>query len=230
MTLSSDDVVALADVTGAGLALDVAEQLPASTPGPPWTVTVSGLTWMQRATRDARSAMTAPLTPRRGFAVTTCGFMRYLDSPVGSYSEVIAAPCLAEGGRRGYVHVPFIAVDSVPSVHGGRAHWALPKVLASFEWTDGRVRAAGDGWSLGARIRRRGPRIPVRGKAEIAQVDPHGRVGVATMSMRGWGRLVLIEAEVGAESPHAAWLTPGRHLGVEIGQATMTVGMPEWRS
>jgi hypothetical protein len=50
------------------------------------------------------------------------------------------------------------------------------------------------------------------------------------MSSRGRGRLVRVDVDVDPASPFAAWLRPGKHFGVEILRATMTVGVPEWRS
>jgi Acetoacetate decarboxylase (ADC) len=230
MTLSTDEVASLTGAGGAVLPETVVDVLPDSTPGAPWTVTMSSLLWMQRALPAARRALTPPLEARPGFAVTSCGFIRYDDSPVGPYSEVMASPCLARGGKRGHVHVPFIAVDSVPSVHAGRAHWALPKVLATFHRPDDRtVRAEGDGWSLSARVVRRGPPIPLRGSATVAQVRPDGRIGIAPLRIRGRGRLALVAVEASADAPFAPWLASGRHLGVEVSRATMTVGVPQWR-
>ena len=60
------------------------------------------------------------------------GFVEYLDTPVGPYHEVLAGNLLWTG-RLSVSQVPFIAVDSLASVAGGRANWALPKTMADFE-------------------------------------------------------------------------------------------------
>jgi hypothetical protein len=104
---------------------------------------VRAVVWVQRAT--------SPLPPSspwagRASGLTLGAVVEYLDSPVGAYREVFAGPLLrAAGGARA-----FIAVDSLPSVHGGRAHWGLPKALAAFDGDvgAGRVTASGDGWSV----------------------------------------------------------------------------------
>jgi hypothetical protein len=129
----------------------------------------------------------------------------------------------------GRVHIPFIAVDSVASVHGGRAHWALPKALASFSWTGSTgARVDGDGWWLAARVVRKGPPVPVFGRSTCVQVRPDGRVGTAKVAMRGHGRLVSVEVDVDPAASYADWLVPGRHFGVLVASARLTMGPADW--
>ncbi len=110
-------------------------------PPPPWPAAVRATLWWHRSTPDAAQyGPTGAILP-----ITLAMMVDYLDSPVGPYREVLASPVL----RRGLIPamaVPFIAVDSEPSVHGGREHWKLPKVLAKF---DGDV--LGDFSATGAR-------------------------------------------------------------------------------
>jgi hypothetical protein len=124
----------------------VLAQLPASTPPPPWDCRVRAVVWVQRGQVPLPAG-----SPWQGrtLPLVLGAFVEYLDSPVGPYREVFAGPLLRGRGRPA-VHIPFIAVDSVPSVHGGRAHWGLPKALASFggDVGAGRVAASGDGWSV----------------------------------------------------------------------------------
>jgi hypothetical protein len=189
---------------------------------------MSGLLWWHRPGPDAAKALPAPLQAR-GRGVTNAGFVRYSVTPVGAYDEVMAAPVTATGGLMGRVHVPLIAVDSVPSVHAGRAHWALPKVLASFTWEGNEAaRADGDGWWLSARVVRRGLPIPVLGRSTQAQVRPDGRVGSVPVFMRGRGRMVTVEVDIDSSASYAAWLVPGRHRGILLTAATMSVGAPQW--
>jgi hypothetical protein len=50
----------------------------------------------------------------------------------GPYSEVYAALLVGEGF--GVVtRIPFIAMESLERLRGGRASWALPKILNTFE-------------------------------------------------------------------------------------------------
>jgi hypothetical protein len=39
---------------------------------------------------------------------------------------------LIPDGGDGYGHIPFIVVDLLPSIVGGRVNWLLPKALARF--------------------------------------------------------------------------------------------------
>jgi hypothetical protein len=190
---------------------------------------MSGLLWRHRPTPEAAKALPSPLEPRsRG--ITNVGFVRYSETPVGAYDEVMGAPVTARGGLLGRVHVPLIAVDSIPSVHAGRAHWALPKVMASFTWEpDDSVRVDGDGWWLSARVVQRGLSIPVLGRSTQAQVRPDGRVGSVPVVMRGRGRVVTVEVAVDPTASFASWLMSGRHRGILLTSATMRVGAPRWR-
>ncbi len=72
--------------------------------------------WWHRAALGSGALLPTGLRP--GPPVAVGAFVRYLDSPVGAYDEVLACPHLLTGGR---LHIPFIAVDSLPSVVGGRA-------------------------------------------------------------------------------------------------------------
>jgi len=131
-------------------------------------------------------------------------FVRYRDSPVGHYAEVLAATQK--------LHVPFMAVDSEASMHAGRRNWALPKEMASFAgWS-----AEGDGWAVAARVASVGVRLPFAGAGLLRQAvrSPLWAYGV--------GRLVRVDVDVrGVE-----WLAPGRHLGMHVERATLTVGFP----
>ena len=181
-------------------------QLPAGTPPPPWECRVRATAWLQRGT--------APLPPDSPYAgrvlpVTLGAFVDYLDSPVGPYREVFAGP-LVRGARRPAVHIPFIAVDSLPSVHGGRAHWGLPKAVARFDGDvgAGRVRADGDGWWIAARAAPTGVPVPLLGTFANAQTT-----GRAAVVLRGRGRLTRVV--VNASGPTlTGWLGNGTHPGV----------------
>jgi hypothetical protein len=232
MTLSTDEVTGLVGVPETALPTDVAAELPTSTPGAPWHVRMSALLWRHRARPAASAVLPHMLTAKRN-GITNAGFVRYAETPVGAYSEVMAAPVSLRGGLLPRVHVPFIAVDSLPSVHAGRAHWALPKVLATFTWPesapdDAAVRADGDGWWLSARVVHTGPRIPLLGRSTNVQVRPGGRVGLAATGMRGWARIVTVEVEVDPAASLASWLTPGRHRGVLVTKARLSMGAARW--
>lgn len=192
------------------------EQLPATTPPPPWVCRVRAVVWVQRAP--------SPLPPGAPFAdratgLTVGALVQYLDSPVGTYSEVFAGPLL-RGAVRPTVHVPFIAVDSVPSVHGGRAHWSLPKTLARFDGEIGRrAQVRGEGWSVVVDAAPAPVPLPVVGTLVGAQA-----CGAARAVLRGRGRAARVRVE--AVGPTlTGWLGAGTHAGV-VGSGRMAVHAP----
>jgi hypothetical protein len=229
VTLTAAEIKTLVGVPETVLPPEVAAALPADTPGPPWRVRMSGLLWRHRPTAGAATAVPTPLERRRR-GITNVGFVRYSETPVGAYDEVMGAPVTVRGGLLGRTCVPLIAVDSIPSVHAGRAHWALPKVMAAFAWEpDDSVRVDGDGWWLSARVVQRGLSIPIFGRSTQAQVRPDGRVGSVPVTMRGRGRVVTVDVAVDPNASFASWLLPGRHRGILLTAATMRVGAPRWR-
>ena len=194
------------------LPADLLAQLPAATPGPPWHCRVRAVVWVQRG----RCPLPPGAPPARG--VTLGAVVEYLDSPVGPYREVFAGPLL-RGHLLPVVHVPFIAVDSLPSVHGGRAHWSLPKTTGTFtgDITAGHV--TGQGWSVEVAARARGPRLPLRGPLRNRQAAQ-----VATISLRGRGRLARVR--VRADGPTlSGWLGSGTHPGL-VAEGRMVVRAP----
>lgn len=197
--------------------------LPQATPAPPWRCRVEAVIWWHRAAPAARPLLPAALPPGPG--VTVGAFVRYLDTPVGPYDEILASPHLVAGAaRRGVlarVHVPFIAVDSLASVHGGRAHWGLPKALAAFTRSPGTVRADGDGWWVSATARPRGPWLPALGRLGASQVDRGSVVTSSVTTSRSLARLATVEVD--ADNGLAPWLLPGRHRGVVL-RGRMIVG------
>ncbi|MFC0450836.1 hypothetical protein [Rhodococcus jostii] len=197
---------------------------PASTP-PPWPAGVRATLWWHRSTEAARvlgpDGATVPLT--------LAMMVDYLDSPVGPYREILASPVLRAPGRRTgllpRMAVPFIAVDSEPSVHGGRVHWSLPKVPAEFDGdVHGTFEASTDAWRVSTRTRPRGPRLPIAGALGFAQPGEDGH-GLVTASARLRGHLRYARVDVRAEGPTlTAWLAPGAHHGIVITDGQMTTG------
>ncbi len=181
--------------------------------------------WWHRATPAAR-ALLPPGLPA-GPKVTVCAFVSYLGSPVGPYSEILASPQLLAGAvRRGVlarVHVPFIAVDSLPSVQGGRSHWSLPKTLATFSGgaLDREVR--GDGWRVRAAARPAGPWLPSVARLGSTQVDGTGAVSSSVTRSVSRARLARVVVETESTRDLAGWLLPGTHRGLVL-RGRMTVG------
>jgi hypothetical protein len=196
---------------------ELLDALPASTPAPPWECRVHAVVWVQRAP--------SPLPSSSRFAgrvrsVAMGAVVDYLESPVGPYREVFGGQLL-RGTLLPVVHVPFIAVDSLPSVHGGRAHWALPKTVAQFagDIGAGRAGATGDGWSVDVAAQARGPQLPVRWPLVSQQDDRR-----AVVWLRGRARLAQVR--VTATGPTlGGWLGTGSHVGA-VAHGTMLVTAP----
>ena len=200
-----DDALAMVPgVPETALPDDVLARLPASTPPPPWRLPTRALVWWQLATAPlpAGSAYRADALP-----LTVAALVDYLDSPVGPYREVFAGTLLRRLGRP-TVHVPFIAVDSLPSLQAGRAHWSLPKVLAEFDGdVTSRAGVRGEGWSVDVAVRAFGPPLPA---AVPFLSDQGGRR--APLTVRGTVRAARVD--VTASGPTlGGWLGQGRRAG-----------------
>jgi hypothetical protein len=212
-----DDLYDLPGVPESVLARSV--DLPSTSPEAPWRTQVEATLWWHRSAKGAAGVLPAALDGRRSLPVTVAAFVRYLDSPVGTYSEVFASPVLVLS-RVPRLHLPFIAVDSIPSVRGGRERWGLPKTVATF---DG-LSATGDGWAVRVKAVVRGPELPLWAPLPSIHVMPGGAVARSWTRITGRVRLTRVEVETeGPTLPH--WMLPGRHWGV-TGRATLVVGRP----
>lgn len=238
MTATGHPLQAVAGVPECALGDALAARLPATSPPAPWETTVQAVVWLHRASRAAAAQLPATLRGERTIPLTVGAFIRYLASPVGPYSEVLAAPILLARGPLPASTVPFIAVDSLASLHGGRASWALPKALAAFEWTADAARLGrapfairGEGthgpvaWSVAARVTPRRRRLPLRLALRDVQVAPDGRALEIPVALRGAAQLATVE--VRSEGPTLpAWLLAGRHRGLVLPRARVTVSVP----
>jgi hypothetical protein len=191
-------------------------------PPPPWPADVLATIWWHRSTAAGRE-----LFPGSTIPVTMVMMVDYLSSPVGPYREILASPTLRRPGNglgvMPRMSVPFIAVDSEQSVHGGRTHWQLPKVLADFGGEVlGRCAASGDGWSVRSKARGLGPAFPIRGGLGFAQpVDDEFALANARLS----GKARLCRVKVEAKGPTlATWLRSGTFSGLQIVSGTMATG------
>jgi hypothetical protein len=188
-------------------------------PPPPWPASVRATLWWHRGTPAAHE-----YGPGGSVVPMTLAMMvDYLDSPVGPYREILASPVL----RRGLIPamaVPFIAVDSEPSVHGGREHWKLPKVLADFSGSVlGSFTAAGNGWKVRTSASPRGPQLPIVGGLTFAQPGENGDLHRASARLRG--RFRYARVTVDAEGPTLSrWLRSGTHHGIVITSGSMATG------
>jgi hypothetical protein len=196
---------------------------------PPWSTQASAVLWWHRATPEALAQLPAAMRALPSLPITVGALVRYRGSPVGSYSEVFASPVLIRRRGTPAVSVPFIAVDSLASVVGGRAGWALPKTLADAVWPpNGAALVAGGSWSVQVDAVPRGPRIPLRGALPLLQPQPDGSRRCSTVRLRG--RVQLGRAEVATTGPSLpSWLRAGRHrcLAISSGQMEIGVSVPE---
>jgi hypothetical protein len=203
-------------------------KLPAATPPPPWEPLIDAVVWVQRPVPEAAAALPASLRRRRVLGLGVAGFVAYRESLVGAYGEFGAAPALVRGGLL-RSHVPFLAVDDLSSLHAGRAHWCLPKTLATFSGSPGSsetLEARGRDWWVRARVRAIGPRVPLWLRMSLAQVWPDGSVRIITPTFRGRARLARVDVGVAEKTSFAAWLRPGRHFAVILTDTRMHLPAP----
>lgn len=191
-------------------------------PPPPWPADVRATIWWHRATSEGRA-----LLPQKSVPVTLVMVVDYRSSPVGPYREILASPVLRRPGNGlgalPRMSVPFIAVDSDVSVHGGRTHWNLPKVLADFGGDVlGSSSASGDGWAVHADAKGIGPAFPIKGALGFAQpVDEE--LALAGAKLTGKARLARVKVDAHGPSL-TSWLRPGTHFGLQIVSGKMATG------
>jgi hypothetical protein len=228
-----DELRSISRVAESLLSDEIAAGLPESAPPAPWAADVEGVFWFHRSRLTAPTAVSAPL--RAGLPLAVGAFLHYPRGPVGAYNEILCSPTLVHGRRGVCLHVPFIAVDSPASVRGGRANWALPKVLAQFSGSpaeDREVRVEGAGWWVRVRMRPlRAPSIPFLSRAHLAQVFPDATTRTALFTSRGRARLALVDLEVDPNSSLGGLIKPGRHLGAIVrGSGYIGVAEPASRA
>jgi hypothetical protein len=168
-------------------------------PPSPWELDVEGVVWADRA-----------------WPLAVGGMLRYRDSPVGPYAEVWATPGIRLGRHGPELTIPFMAVDSLASLRGGRANWGLPKTLATF--SSAPLVARGDGWSVHVVVLSVGLRLPLLGMADLVQPSDDGGELRSRARMRGVGRLARV-----AVDSHTHWLRSGRHPAVLIERGSLVV-------
>jgi hypothetical protein len=226
--LNAEEILTVPGLLGDALTEAVIGGLPDRTPPAPWRSRIETAAWGFVGTRASAAALPAPLTAGPGVGVGA--FISYLDGAVGPYHEVLASPRAvhAPGLPRLCGHVPFIAVDSLASIHGGRTNWALPKLPATFSGAPSRARrltADGEGWSVAATVRAFGPWIAFAAAGVCAQPWPDATVRSFRSHFRGRMRPALLAVEVTGPDRLTSVLPSGRHLGVLI-RGEVIVGAP----
>jgi Acetoacetate decarboxylase (ADC) len=203
-------------------------RLPESVAAPPWRTRCHVVTWLHSAGPAALEAFPAAIRPER-LALVAWALVRYEETPVGPYSEV-AATLIPDGGD-GYGHIPFIVVDSLPSIVGGRANWLLPKALARFAWTDGgrEVTVTSDepatpAWSISAGFSATEPPSVVTIPNLVQQVSVEGVVRRFGGELTGSMRAGTVTVDGHADGPLAALLAPGSYSATGMRDCEFTVG------
>jgi hypothetical protein len=152
----------------------------------------------------------------RAWPVAVGGMLRYPRSPVGPYAEVWATPGIRVGRHGPELTIPFMAVDSLASLRGGRANWGLPKTLATF--SSAPLVAQGDGWSVRVVVLSVGRRVPLLAVAGLLQRGEDGGELRSRARVRGVGRLARV-----AVDSDTHWLRSGRHPAVLIERGSLVV-------
>ncbi|ORM25972.1 hypothetical protein [Williamsia sp. 1135] len=203
-------------------------EVPVSAP-PPWPANVRATIWWHRSTQAAKDIGAQSAGDSESTIGITLGMVvDYLDSPVGPYREILASPVLRRpGGGLGAlprISVPFIAVDSAASVHGGREHWQLPKVMATFTGDVlAGAGASGPEWAVQTQSDGRGPAFPIKGGIGFAQ-PAAGGLAIAGSKLTGKARYARVT--VLSDGPTlTSWLTAGTHHGLQIVSGRMETGL-----
>jgi hypothetical protein len=224
-TYSVADAVGLPESV---LPVQLVQLLPEKVAGAPWRTQCRVVTWMHPVAPAALEAFPAPIRPA-GVALAAWALVRYEYTPVGPYDE-LAVTLLPEGGE-GYGHIPFIAVDSYPSIVGGRVNWLLPKSLARFVWSEDSLSAnvtadapAKPGWSLTVNVDPWGETTQAAIPSNVQQVSAAGAVRRFTGTMGGVTQPAAVNVEGVAEGPLASLLVSGRYDGTLLTDCAFEVG------
>jgi hypothetical protein len=229
--MTTDQTYAVTEAAGlpeTRLPDDLLTRLPAAVAGAPWHTSCQVLTWLHPLDDAAIEVFPDAIRPE-SLAMVAWALVRYTDTPVGPYSEVAAT--LIPNGGDGYGHIPFIVVDSLPSIVGGRANWLLPKALSRFDWSeDGRsVTATSDqpaepAWSMTVSFQQPGGGSPVAIPNHVEQVTTDGVVRRFDGTINGNLAGVKIVVEGHADGPLAALLRPGSYDGSIMTDCEFDVG------
>jgi hypothetical protein len=213
--MQSFDLAAVPGVAECALDDATLAALPADAPPAPWDCELSAVIWWARGGKAAtRTAAPAAPVARRALAVVG-GMVSYRSTPVGGYHEVYGAIGIRHGrGVRGTI--PFMSVDSLTSLVGGRANWSLPKCPAEFtgEPGEGTMTARGRGWQVRATARPFGPRVSMPMAGRIIQPWPDGERRESVLTGKGRGQPAIVTVEVESDGQLATWLRPGKHVGM----------------
>lgn len=192
----------------------------------PWTCRLDAVVWWRRL-RESTAAdvddVRGPL-PAGGTVFAVGAVVRYHQTPVGAYDEVLGG--VVRFGRLSAprAHVPFMAVDSAESLVAGRLNWLLPKTLARFEGGPaGRdvCTARSSGWGLSVAAKAGGPVVPAAGAAVLEQGARSGTVARTPVVGAGLTRPARVTVRLDGAPSFAGWFPAGRCWGVVVRAGTL---------
>jgi hypothetical protein len=228
--MTRPELTGVPGVPEVALAEALVARLPANLSEAPWECRCEAVVWAGRGGRAARLALPPGLRRSRALA-SIGGFVRYQDTPVGEYDEVLGLVA-SHSGLRPWGSVAFLAVDSETSLVGGRTNWAMPKGLARFDGRVGnRLSMSGSGletasWGIDATPRVIGPRLPLRTSLMARQQFPDGSMRASKLRVSGTFRPALVRVAVESEGRLASWMRPGWHLGAVVESMSFSLGVP----
>jgi Acetoacetate decarboxylase (ADC) len=221
-------VTAAAGLPETALPAELLAMLPGSAAGAPWQTRCEVLTWLHTLDDAALDALPRPIRGA-GIALVAWALVRYADTPVGPYSEIAATLIPADGTE--YGHIPFIVVDSLPSIVGGRVNWLLPKALARFAWGEDGLsvavtsdQPATPAWSIEISHSLSGEPTPLSMTNHVQQVSTDGVVRRFDGEVSGSMRAATIEVTGHANGPLALLLRPGTYDGSMMSDCQFDVG------
>ena len=226
------ELTGLKGVPETALSEALVASLPNNQSAAPWECHCTAVVWVDRGGRAAAAALPPALAGSPALAVAG-GFVRYTDTPVGPYDEVLGVVG-SRTGLRPWGNVALMSVDSMPSLVGGRTNWAMPKTLARFDGEPAHGRSmtgTGDDqlpWTVSATPRVIGLGVPVRAKGTARQQFSDGRVGESLLTLAGRARPAIVTVSVSSAGPLATWLRSGLRFGAVIEKATITLGVPKF--
>ena len=180
----------------------------------PWVATGSALLWWQppnRALVEVIDSRLGRIGPPLG---VIGGLLRYADTPVGGYDEVLTSVIYAT--RRGVrTTTPFITVNSPATLVAGRTNWALPKVPGTFSGDlETGMTCSGDAWSLRIDASAADRGLPVRSGFWASQVWPDGLVRSSKLGMTARVRPAIARVKVDADPTLSGWFRSGRYPAI----------------
>jgi hypothetical protein len=231
--MNRTELTGVAGVPETAISQAVIDRLPANGAPAPWDCVCEAVLWFGRGGSAATQALPASLRGQASGLVVVGAMVRYLETPVGAYDEVLGLVG-SRSGLKPWGSVAFMSVDSEPSLVGGRTNWAMPKTLGSFDGEIGggrTITAAGADetrWRVSATPGVLGPALPLRATGLTRQEFPGGRIGDSTMRGKGRIRPALVTVDVDSDGPLPTWLRPGRHPGAVLEHGTFWLGEPRF--